>query len=165
MIYDRYAQALNTVPLISPVDTVATAVASPFVKLGGAHGGTLFVFFGTISAASADQSVTVTLEAATTGASGSEAAVAFNYRLSGAVGANTWGAPTAATSAGVAIATDDDDKMLMIDLEPAKFLAAKADCTHVRVVITPNAGGTATEVAAFAQLEPRYSQYTMVSAT
>ena len=165
MIYDRFTQGINTLPLLSPVDTAAAAVATPFLKLGGAHGGTLFVHFGTITAASADQSVTVTLEAATTSASGSEAAVAFNYRLSGAVGANTWGSITTAATTGASIATTDDGKMLAIDIDPAKFLAAKADCTHVRAVITPDAGGTVTMVSSFAQLEPRVSQAAMVSAT
>jgi hypothetical protein len=165
MIISRFASALNTVPLLNPVDTAATALATPFVKLGGSHGGTLFVHFGNIAAASADQAVTVTLEAATAAASGSEAAVAFNYRLSGAVGANTFGAITAAASTGVSIGTTDDGKMLAIDIDPSKFLAAKADTTYVRAVITPDAGGTATLVSAFAQLEPRVSQSTMISAT
>lgn len=165
MIYDRFVSGLNTLPLIAPVDTAATAVQG-VVKMGGAHGGTAFVFFGANTAASADQAVTVTVEAATSSASTSAEAVAFNYRLSGAVGANTWGAVTAATTAGVSVAiSTDDNKMLAIDIDPSKFLAAKSDATHVRVVVTPNAGGTATLVSAWAQLEPRYGQSTMVSAT
>jgi len=165
MIYDRFVSALNTIPLIAPVDTAATAIASPFVKLGGAHGGTLFVQFGVITAASADQSVTVTVEAATAAASGSEAAVAFSYRLSGAVDANTWGEITAAAVGGAAIATTDDTKMLAIDINPSDLLRQKADASHVRVVVTPDAGATVTVLSAFAQLEPRYSQVTMASAT
>lgn len=165
MIYDRFAQGLNTLPLIAPVDTAATAIQG-VVKLGGSHGGTAFVFFGANTAASADQAVTVTVEAATSSASTTAEAVAFNYRLSGAVGANSWGDVTAATSAGVSVAiSTDDNKMLAIDIDPSKFLAAKADCTHIRIVVTPNAGATATLVSAWAQLEPRYSQKTMVSAT
>lgn len=165
MIYDRFASALNTIPLIAPVDTAATAIQGN-IKLSGAHGGTAFIFFGVDTAASADQAVTVTVEAATSSASTGAAAVAFNYRLSGAVGANTWGDITAATSAGVSIAiSTDDNKILAIDLDPSKFVAAKADTTHARVVITPNAGATATLVAAFAQLEPRVSQASMISAT
>jgi hypothetical protein len=165
MIYDRFAQALNTLPLISPQDTAATALASPFVKLGGSHGGTLFVHFGAITATSADQAILVTLEAATVGVSGGEAAVGFSYRLSGAVESNTWGAITAATTTGASIATDDDNKMLAIDINPSELLAQKADATYVRVVVTPDAGGTVSLVSAFVQLEPRYSQATMVSAT
>lgn len=162
---NRYIFAENVRPLISPVDTAATAVATPFVALANALHATFFVYFGTITAASADQAVIVTLEAATTGASGSEAAIAFTYRLSGIHTANTWGAATAATSSGVSIGTTDDDKMLAIDINPAGLETLKADTTHVRVVITPDAGGSATEVAAWAVIKPRYPQVTHVSAT
>lgn len=167
MIYDRFASALNTIPLLSPQDTIATALATPFVNLSGAHGGTLFVHFGTITSVSADEAITVTLEAATTGASGAEAAVAFDYRLSDAVGSNVWNDITAATSSGATIATTDDNKLLAIDINPSKFLAAcgSSDATYFRAVITPNAAATVTLVSAIVQLEPRYSQSTMVSAT
>ena len=165
MIYDRFASGLNTIPLIAPVDTAATAIQGN-IKLGGSHGGTAFVFFGANTAASADQSVIVTVEAATSSASTTAAAVVFNYRLSGAVGDNTWGAITAAAVTGVPIViSTNNNMMLAIDIDPSKFLAAKADTTHMRVVVTPDAGGTATLVAAWAQLEPRVSQSTMISAT
>ena len=168
MLYDRFASALNTVPLLGPQDTIATALATPFVKMGGAHGGTIFVQLGVSTAASADQGIAVTLEAATAGASGSESAVTFSYRLSGAVGVNTWGDITAvsvaATGVPITLSTDDN-KMLAIEINPSDILRQKVDATHVRAVITPNAAGTATLVSAFVQLEPRYSQAAMVSAT
>ncbi len=165
MLYDRFTQGLNTIPLIAPVDTVATAIPTPLVKLGGAHGGTLFVQFGVITPATADANIVVTLQAATGAATTGAAAVAFDYRLSGAVGANTWGAITAATSTGATIASTDDGTMLAIDINPSKIWAAKNDATHVRAVITPDASYTVALVNAFVQLEPRYSQSTMVSAT
>lgn len=161
----RYVQDENVVPLLAPQDIVATATATPFLALKTIIDGILYLFFGSITAASADQAITVTLEAATAAASGSEAAIAFSYRLSGAVAANTWGAVTAATSAGVSIATTDDNKMLAIQLDPAAIQGAKADATHVRAVITPDAGGTATLVAAWASFVPGYKQTTHISAT
>jgi len=165
MIYDRFASGINTMPLIAPVDTASTAIQGA-VALGGSHGGTAFVFFGANTAASADQSVTVSLEAATSSASTTAVAVAFSYRLSGAVGANTWGAITAATTAGVPIViSTDNNKMLAIELNPSALLAAKAECTYARVVVTPDAGGIVTLVSAWVQLEPRVSQSTMISAT
>lgn len=165
MIYDRFVSGLNTMPLIAPVDTAATAIQGAF-KLGVAHGGTAFVFFGANTAASADQSVTVSLEAATSSASTTAVAVAFSYRLSGAVGDNTWGAITAATTAGVPIViSTDNNKMLAIDIDPSKLLMAKAGAEYARIVVTPDAGGTATLVSAWVQLEPRVSQSVMVSAT
>lgn len=162
---NRYIVGENIVPLIAPQDIVAVATASPFVSLKNALHGSINLFFGSITAASADQSITVTLEAATAAASGSEAAVTFNYRLSGAVGANTWGAITAAASTGMSVATTDDNKILSIDINPAAIHTQLVDATHVRVVITPDAGGSATLVGAWATLEPRYAQLTHLSAT
>ena len=165
MIYNKFGEGLNFVPLLAPQDIAATATATPFVSLKGALEGTFYVFFGSITAASADQSITVTVEAATAAASGSEAAVAFSYRLSGAVGANTLGAITAATTAGVSVATTDDNKALLININPAALANALADASHARVVITPNAGGTATLVSAWAEITQGYSKNTMLSAT
>jgi hypothetical protein len=161
---NRYVICENIVPLIAPQDITTAATATPFVSLKNALHSAIYIQFGSITAASADQAITVTLEAATAAASGSEAAIAFSYRLSGAVGANTWGAPTAATATGVSVATTDDNKILAIEV-PGGLDTLLADCTHVRAVITPDAGGTATLVSAWAVLEPRYAQYTHVSAT
>lgn len=162
---NRFVIGENVVPLVAPQDIAATAAATPFVSLKNALHATVFLFFGSITAASADQAITVTMEAATAAASGSEAAIAFNYRLSGAVGANTWGAITAAPSTGMSIATTDDNKMLAIDIDPRALEGALADASHIRAVITPDAGGTATLVGAWVVLEPRYTQLTHKSAT
>lgn len=162
---NRFVVVENVVPLIAPQDIAATATATPFVALKNALHATVFLQFGNIAAASADQAVTVTLEAATAAASGSEVALAFNYRLSGAVGANTWGAITAATTAGVSIATTDDNKILAIDVPLAGLDNSLADASHIRAVVTPDAGGSATLVGAWAVLEPRYAQLTHKSAT
>ena len=166
MIYDRFVQGLNTIPLISPQDTAATALTSPYTALGKSHGGTAFIQFGVVTGVSDDQPVTITVLAATTQAGTSAAAVAFNYRLSSAVGDNAWGAITAAAAAGVApTSVSVDGKMLAIEINPADILRQKADATHFALVITPDTALTVTNVSAFVQLEPRYSQSTHVSAT
>jgi hypothetical protein len=166
-MYDRFAQLLNTLPLISPQDTAATALTSPYVKLGDSHSGTAFVHFGSLTAATAaDQPVTVTVLAATVQAGTSASAVTFKYRLSGAVGSNSWGDITAATTAGVAVSADTgDNKMLAIDIDPSDILRQKADALYFAIVVTPDAGATASLVSAFAQLNPRVSQNSMISAT
>ena len=161
---NRFVVCENIVPLVAPQDIVATATQTPFVSLKNALHGAIYIQFGSITAASADQAITVTLQAATAGASGSEVAIPFSYRLSGAVGANTWGDITAATASGMSIATTDDNKILAIEI-PGGLDTLLADATHVRAVITPDAGGTATLVNSFAILEPRYAQLTHISAT
>lgn len=161
----RFQTMENIVPLVSPVDTVATAVASAFVDLKFALNCTFFAFFGSITSASADQGVVVTIEAATAAASGSEVAVSYRYRLSSAVADNTWGAITAATSSGVTVGTGDDNKILAVNIDPATLEGQLADARFVRIVITPDAGASATEIAAWAVLDPRYPQLTHKSAT
>jgi len=165
MAHNTLGQYENFVPQIAPIDAAANAKAGQFIDLKAAHAVTFLAMFGNIAAASADQSVTLTVEAATAAASGSEAAIAFTYRQSGAVAANTWGAATAATSAGLAVLTTDDGTNFLIELSAAEVAAAKADARWVRLVMTPDAGATATLYGAIAYVHPRYAQATMVSTT
>lgn len=161
----RLLYGINRRPLINPQDITTSATASAFVSLKSAIHAQFNVFFGNIAAASADQSVTVTVEAATAAASGSEVAVAGKYRLTGINTANTIGAVTAFTTSGISVGTTDDGKIVMIDVDPAAMETALADASYVRVVVTPDAGATATLVAAWVDVEPRYPQTTHISTT
>jgi hypothetical protein len=156
----------NLVPLKAPVDSAGTAYATPWLNLKNALHATFFWYCGVVTATSADQNVVITMEAATGAASGAEVAIAFKYRLSGATGANSLGAITAATSTGVSLDTTTvDGKILMIDIDPAALEAALADASHVRMVVGIDAGGTVTLNAAWAELDPAYPQLTHISAT
>ena len=161
----EYGQLENAIPLVSPQDIAATATATPFVALKTAHAIAFQVQFGAITSASADQNIVVTVEAATAAATGGESAIAFKYRLSGAVGTNTLGALTSATTSGATIASTDDNKTLWVYLQASEIAAALADASHVRAVITPDAGYSATLVAVNAYIKPRYQSVTMTSAT
>ena len=162
----RFGILDNILPLVAPVDTAATEKGTPFIDLRKSLRTTVLVYFGVVTATSADQNITVTLQAATSAASTSETAMAFRYRLSGATGANTWGAVTAATTAGVSLdTTTSDNKMLLIDIDPAAFPAVANDAYFARVVVTPDAGGTVTLLSAIAITDPQYSQVTHQSMT
>jgi hypothetical protein len=115
------------------------------------------LFFGTITG----DSVVVTIEAATAATSGSEIAVPFTYRLSGAVGVDTWAAVATADSGGVDVATTDDDKILLIEYDPA----TNADYQYVRLVTTTSTSVSACELAVTAKLYPRYGQLNPISST
>lgn len=155
----------NIVPLLSPQDTAATALATPFVDMATAHELALVLHFGNLTSTSADQYVTVTVEAATAASSGSEVTIPFVYRKSGAVLANSWGAATTATTAGVTMLTaSEDEMMLWIQIDPADVPGELADARYVRAVATP-LEGVVSLVSAFAVIDPRYKQATMVSAT
>lgn len=162
----RLAFGENILPLKAPVDSAGTAYATPWVNMKNALHATFLYYAGVVTAASADQHIVVTMEAATAAASGSEVAIAFKYRLSGATGANTWGDVTAATSTGVSLdTTSSDGKMLLVDIDPAALDSALADASHVRMVVGIDAGGTVTLNAALAILDPRFPQLTQISAT
>lgn len=161
----RFGIGENIIPLKAPVDSGSTAYATPWVDLKNALHATFFYYAGVVTATSADQAVVITMEAATAAASGSEVAIAFKYRLSGATGANTWGAITDATSSGFSYGTTDDGKMVLIDIDPAALDSALSDARFVRMVVGIDAGGTVTLNSAWAVLDPRYPQLTHLSAT
>lgn len=161
----RYGFNTKIVPLKTPVDMAATAAASSWLDAKNALWVRFFLFFGNIAAASADQAVVVTFEAATAAASGSEVAIGGNYRLSGAVATDTWGAITSFTSTGISVATTDDNKILAVDFNPASLDGLLADGRFLRAVITPDAGGSATVVGVWAEVEPAYPQLSHLSAS
>lgn len=158
---NRFGIGERIVPLKAPVDSAGTAFATAFVDFKNALHGTFYDYFGVITATSADQSVTVTLEISATSVSGSEVAIAFQYRLSAATGTDTWGAITAATSAGVAVTTTSDGMMLQIDVNPALFEAAVTGGRWARLVQGIDAGGTVTLNSIWLSLEPMYPQTTI----
>ena len=110
---------------------------------------------------------TVTVEASTAGSSNAtEAAISFSYRLSAAVATDTMGAITAATSAGVALVTADDNKVLVIDVDPAALNSNPgADYRFLRVVVTPSSDNSVTDVGVIAVCEPRYPGNAIPSST
>lgn len=165
----RLGFGANIVPLKAPVDSAGTAYATPYVDLKNALSCTFLAYFGVVTATSADQAVVVTVEASTsTTSNATEVQVPFKYRLSGATGANTWGAVTAATaSGGASVGTTDDGKMLLVELDPAVLEAThgQRDAKFVRLVVGIDAGGTVTLNSVCAILDPAYPQTTHLSAT
>lgn len=160
-----YAQYENIIPLLAPADIASAITASGYMDLKTANRASFLVVFGAITSATATDREVVTVEAATA-EGGTEVAIAFNYRKSGAVGANTWGAIMAATSAGVELDPDaDDNVMLWIEIDPAAVYAAKKNARYVRVKLTDNPDMTACLVSVIGFIDPIYKQATMISAT
>jgi hypothetical protein len=152
----------NIVPVLAPVDIASTTTKTNYVDLKGALRMAFLVEFGLVTSASADTEV-ITIECATA-EGGTEAAIAFNYRLSGAVGANTWGAITAATSSGLAIdPASDDGKFVWIEVNPDALAAS--DYRYARVVLTDTTDMTACLCSVVALFDSRYKQTTHMSAT
>ena len=151
----------NLIPLLAPADIASTITATPYMDLKYAQRAGFIVFLGAVTSASADTEY-LTMEGATV-PTGVEAAVAFNYRLSGAVGANTWGAPTAATTTGLEIGLTDDNKIIFIEIDPAVLRAS--DYRYVRLRFTDNTDMGAFIPSVIGFIDSRYKQYTHISAT
>lgn len=167
MPHNSFVEYEHVVPLLAPVDIAGTATATNYVNLKLCHEATLYVFFGGITTASADQTAgpVITVEAATSAASSSdEVNVEFEYRLSSAVQTDTWGA-IASASAGVDLTVTGDNKLLAIKIDPSKVQGLLADACYVRAVITPGTGGATCLVAAWAELHSRYKRTDMDSAS
>jgi hypothetical protein len=165
----RLGYGEHIVPLKAPIDSAATAYATPYVNLKDALHCTFVAYFGVVTATSADQAVILTVEASTsTTSNATEVQLPFKYRKSGATGTDTWGAVTAATAAGgLSVATDADGSMYLIDVDPAVIEATHGsrDAKFVRLVVGIDAGGTVTLNSIHAVLDPAYPQTTHLSAS
>jgi len=159
----RFAEKLKLLPILAPVDTAATAVATQYVDLKAYHWASILVHFGAVTTGTA----TLTIEASTAASSNAtEAAVAFKYRLSAAVASDSLGAITAATSAGFTVATTDDNKTFILDLDPSALPSNPgADYRFIRAVISPTTDMAALLVGATFIGEPRYPGNAIASAT
>lgn len=151
----RFGQILHLVPISAAVDHTTNTFNTSLVDMSKAHRATLGVIFGAITAASTTLPK-LTLLASTVGTTVGAEAIAFKYRISAAVGTDTQGAITDATSAGIDITASYDNMLLLIDVDPA-LVAGKTDGRWVYLHITSAATISALATAAFAEIEPRYS--------
>src|SRR4030042_4597291 len=126
----------NIVPLTLPIDGGTTDFVTPYVNLKGAHKVAFLLSFGVTTPAASTDVIDVTVDGATI-ESGTEGQVGYNYRISSAVTANTWGAVTTATSAGIDM-TDEHEGM-SVWIEPDMSALWAADYAFVRLAIALNA--------------------------
>ena len=152
----------NIVCFLAPQDIASTATTCPYVDLRNAQKAFFLLQFGAVTSTTVTDDWTITVQAATA-EGGTEAAIAMRYRLSGAVGANTWGAVTTVAATGITIAPDEHDNMaLLIEVDPDELAAN--DYRYARAVLT-DVDAEACLVAGFAFIEARYKQTTHISAT
>lgn len=158
----RFAEGLKVLPILAPADITTTATGTQYVDVSKAHWVTFVVQFGNLN----NSTGAVTLEASTAASSNAtEVAIGFKYRLTSAVATDSLGAITSASSTGVAIAAADDNKALIIDVDPAALPAVGADYRYLRLFVTPATDNTNYLVGAVAYLQPRYPGNSIASAT
>jgi len=163
----RYAEGLKVLPILAPVAD-STSVATSYVDLNTAQWATFLVQFGAMTSDSTD-TVTITVECSTeSGSNATELKVPFKYRLSSAVDTDSMGAITSAVAAtGAAFTAVDDNKMAVIDVDPASLpsLTGYTDHRFLRLVLTKTAGLASNIIDAIAVLEPRYPGNAIPSST
>ena len=150
---NRFGQISHIVPVLTPIDKTTAAFNTALVDMANAHRCTFIVHFGVLTSASA--SPTITMLAATGGATTSATAIAFKYRKSATLLTDTQGAITDATSAGVLTTTSDDGMIYLIDVDPS-VVAGKTDGRYVYLHFDANANRSACVVGICAEVEPRY---------
>jgi hypothetical protein len=155
-----HIEYLNFIPGYAPADATTADTPTPWINMSECHKVGFLAIFGAQTASAADV-VTFKVEVSSVSASGAESAVPFMYRLSGAIAANTWTAPTAAASSYAPLQTAVDSKLVYLEVDPSLTLATKADAKWVRATLT--AGGTATLVGWVAMTEPRFRQQTVIA--
>jgi hypothetical protein len=148
---------IRVVQLTSPVDTTSTTVNSDVIGTKELIGIKFVVSFGTITG----DTVVVTVEECDDTTPSNSTAIAYSYSKDGAaIGTDTAGAWTAATTSGVTLSATDDDKNLIIKVDPAALTDA---FPYLRVVADPGGSASACEIAINAIVEERYNQSTNLS--
>lgn len=155
----------NIVPLVAPVAGTTGTITSPYVDLRNANKASFLVMFGAITSTTTTDAMVITVECATA-EGGTEAAVEYRYRLSGAVGANTWGAVTTVASTGFSMLADTHDNMsLWVEVDPDALAANDYRYARFKATPAPASQMEAYVISALAILEARYKQSTHISAT
>jgi len=148
---------LHIIHCISPVDTAAVAASGDVVDCAEAHELEFLVLLGTITG----DTVVVTVRECDDTTPTNSTAIAFSYQKGAALGTDTMGEVTAATTSGVTMSATDDDKILRCFVNPASF---DSGYRYARVVVTPGGSMSACEIAAIAILRKRYPQEVPASA-
>ncbi|MFA6204287.1 MAG: hypothetical protein WC710_14010 [Gallionella sp.] len=165
----KFGMYENVIPLLAPFDRAATLLETPYIDLQSANRASFLLYFGVVTSTTATDTLTLTMEASTASTSNaSEEAIPFNYRVSVAFATgNTWGAVTAATSAGVSLgaSTVFDGFAVLVDVDPAYITEKKPDARYVRLVGTHTDAYSVMLVTCMGFVDPRYKATTMIKAT
>jgi hypothetical protein len=153
----RFGEGMDVLPHIAPVAITESAVNGCDLALKYANWVSFLVQWGVFTSDATD-TITITVETSTgTSTAATDVAIPFTYRLSAAVGTDTWGAATTCSTAGLAITATQDSMMLLIDVNPDSIPGEDSDADYIRVVVTPTTG-VSTVISAIAAFEPKYQK-------
>lgn len=143
-------------------------ITAGFVDLFDAESIEFLVSFGVLESSASDGAWTVSvLASSTTTATG--AGIAWNYNLSGAVGADTMGGVTAVVSTdSLALTSDATNCVLLVHVNPAEVAGAGSDKRYVYITCqsdTADDNGPTGSMGVIAAIQPRHRQVTMTPTT
>lgn len=155
----RYGEGLNIMALIEPHAEAAAAHRTPSVDLDMANWVSFIVNMGVISSGAGTTAATCTMnvEVSTASTGTSPTLIAFDYRLSSALGTNSWGTILHGTSDGVVLtagAGGFTNKLLLIDVDPSNAAAHGTNCRFLALNLTFNT--TLTTAGVVGIVEPKY---------
>ncbi len=154
----QFGQEVHIIPVMSPLDIIATDVNSTPIKVSNALRVSFLMSFGVVDG----DSQTIFIRESSAADTVSAEKIPFTYRLSGATGSDTWGAVTTADSGGLIISASDDEKLLLIDVDPATLTEGD---NYLAVFIVTESSLTENVIGIQAFLWPRYPQLDHVSTT
>lgn len=143
---------VHYIPALASIDstTTVTEAMTDAIDVGEATELHFVVNFGAITG---DTLVVKAYKDANTTTTGGTA-IAFNYKLTSAVGTDTISAWTACASTGLTVAAGDDNKVLIVDIDPALC----DGYPYVYLGIDPGASMTSLVYGVVAVCVPRYNQ-------
>lgn len=169
----RFAEGLKVQPVLTPVDTAATAQVTSFVDCNYLHWVTFVIPFGNMTSDDSDIiAITVRCSTEDTSATTEPLNIGFWYRVTSAAATDSTTDIIVGTSDGIGTSDDGinaanlDGKVLIIDVDPAE-VAAKAATSGsnrwVSVALAPT--GPITIDGVIAVGEPRYPGANQPSST
>jgi hypothetical protein len=161
----RYAEKLQVINVMAPDATTVADDDSAHVKIKNAQWISFLLNWSSLTSDATD-TVKIMVYSTTAGDTTNAIAQPFKYRLQAAVGSDTWGAITSATAAaGVSITGTDDNKALLIDIEPASLYALDPDAEFIHLLVDGSGIVTNPAFGGFCILEPRYPQNANLTTT
>ena len=164
---NRFGEMTKILPVLVSADITTTDTKTAIVDCKNAHRVTFYVLCGAITSASTTEPI-IWAKASSAATTTSAVAIAGKYRLSGAVATDSMGEITAFTAAaGITPLLTADNNVILVDIDPADIRAGTANKNgrFVHLLMDTSASMSNWVVGAICELEPRYAQNSMPSAS
>ena len=161
-----FAEKLQIVPLRIPQATTTAEVTLPGVRLRNSQWLSFLCYWGALTSDSTDIGIVRVYSSTAATSTAGETAIPFKYRLSSAVGGDQWGAITQAVAAdGVTFTAEDDNKSLLIEVDPASIARLDSDAEYAYLKVDGSGLITNPVFGAHVIIQPRYPQNANLTST